>query len=121
VDRSDRMGEPCPAPAIRHSPPGCVRGGRAVGYWVTQDNCVATERIAGTLRMTRALSPELVASGNGRIVNIGSVAGFHVYEGGGGYTAAKHAARAVTPMLRENSGGSRSGSSRSPLVWWRRS
>jgi NAD(P)-dependent dehydrogenase (short-subunit alcohol dehydrogenase family) len=95
--------------------------GRAVGYWVTQDNCVATERIAGTLRMTRALSPELVASGNGRIVNIGSVAGFHVYEGGGGYTAAKHAARAVTPMLRENSGGSRSGSSRSPLAWWRRS
>jgi hypothetical protein len=27
VDRSDRMGEPCPTPAIRHSPPGCVRGG----------------------------------------------------------------------------------------------
>jgi hypothetical protein len=30
--------------------------GRAVGYWVTQDNPVATERIAGTLRMTRVVA-----------------------------------------------------------------
>jgi NADP-dependent 3-hydroxy acid dehydrogenase YdfG len=56
--------------------------------------------VLSILRMTRALLPKLVASGNGRIVNIGSVAGFHVYEGGGGYTAAKHAARAVTRTLR---------------------
>jgi len=56
--------------------------------------------VLSILRMTRALLPKLVASGNGRIVNIGSVAGFHVYEGGGGYTAAKHGARAVTRTLR---------------------
>jgi NADP-dependent 3-hydroxy acid dehydrogenase YdfG len=56
--------------------------------------------VLSILRMTRALLPKLIASGNGRIVNIGSVAGFHVYEGGGGYTAAKHGARAVTRTLR---------------------
>jgi NADP-dependent 3-hydroxy acid dehydrogenase YdfG len=56
--------------------------------------------VLSILRMTRALLPQLVASGNGRIVNIGSVAGFHVYAGGGGYTAAKHGARAVTRTLR---------------------
>jgi NADP-dependent 3-hydroxy acid dehydrogenase YdfG len=56
--------------------------------------------VLSVLRMCRALLPRLVASGDGRIVNIGSVAGFHVYEGGAGYTAAKHAARAVTRTLR---------------------
>jgi NADP-dependent 3-hydroxy acid dehydrogenase YdfG len=56
--------------------------------------------VLSILRMTRGLLPELIASGDGRIVTIGSVAGFHVYEGGGGYTAAKHAARAVTRKLR---------------------
>jgi NADP-dependent 3-hydroxy acid dehydrogenase YdfG len=56
--------------------------------------------VLSLLRMTRALLPKLIASGDGRIVNIGSVAGFHVYEGGGGYTAAKHGARAVTRTLR---------------------
>jgi NADP-dependent 3-hydroxy acid dehydrogenase YdfG len=56
--------------------------------------------VLSILRMTRALLPRLIASGDGRIVNIGSVAGFHVYEGGGGYTAAKHGARAVTRTLR---------------------
>jgi NADP-dependent 3-hydroxy acid dehydrogenase YdfG len=56
--------------------------------------------VLSILRMTRALLPRLIASRDGRIVNIGSVAGFHVYEGGGGYTAAKHGARAVTRTLR---------------------
>jgi NADP-dependent 3-hydroxy acid dehydrogenase YdfG len=56
--------------------------------------------VLSILRTTRALLPKLIASGDGRIVTIGSVAGFHVYEGGGGYTAAKHGARAVTRTLR---------------------
>jgi NADP-dependent 3-hydroxy acid dehydrogenase YdfG len=56
--------------------------------------------VLSILRMTRALLPKLITSGDGRVANIGSVAGFHVYEGGGGYTAAKHAARAVTRTLR---------------------
>lgn len=56
--------------------------------------------VLGTMRMTRALLPLLIASGNGHIVNIGSVAAFEPYAGGGGYNAAKHAERALTDVLR---------------------
>jgi len=56
--------------------------------------------VLGTMRVTRALLPKLVASGDGVIVNITSTAGHGVYEGGGGYTAAKFAERAVTETLR---------------------
>ena len=56
--------------------------------------------VLGTLRMTRALLPHLLASGDGMIVNVGSVAAFEPYSGGAGYNAAKHAARAVTDVLR---------------------
>jgi NADP-dependent 3-hydroxy acid dehydrogenase YdfG len=56
--------------------------------------------VLGTLRMTKALLPKLIASGDGIIVNIGSIAGRLVYEGGGGYTAAKHGLAAVTETLR---------------------
>jgi NADP-dependent 3-hydroxy acid dehydrogenase YdfG len=56
--------------------------------------------VLGTLRMTRALLPRLVASGDGVVVNLTSTAGHIVYEGGAGYTAAKHAQRAVTETLR---------------------
>ncbi len=56
--------------------------------------------VLGTMRMVRGLLPKLEASGNGHIVNIGSIAGIEVYPGGGGYTAAKHAVKAVTETLR---------------------
>ena len=56
--------------------------------------------VLGTMRMTRALLPRLIASGAGHIVNIGSIAGLEVYDNGGGYTAAKHALRAVSETLR---------------------
>jgi NADP-dependent 3-hydroxy acid dehydrogenase YdfG len=56
--------------------------------------------VIGLLRMTRALLPRLVRSGAGHIVNLGSIAGFEVYPGGGGYTACKHAVRALTRTLR---------------------
>lgn len=56
--------------------------------------------VLGTLRVTRALLPRLVASGDGLIVNVGSIAGFEVYPGGAGYTASKHALRALTRTLR---------------------
>ena len=50
--------------------------------------------------MTRALLSLLIASGDGHLVNLGSIAGFETYAGGGGYTAAKHALRALTRTLR---------------------
>lgn len=56
--------------------------------------------VLGTMRMSRALLPALERSGRGHIVNVGSVAGFEVYEGGAGYTGAKHAERALTRTLR---------------------
>ncbi len=56
--------------------------------------------VLGTLRMTRELLPKLEASGDGQIINIGSIAGLEVYPGGAGYTAAKHALRALTETLR---------------------
>jgi NADP-dependent 3-hydroxy acid dehydrogenase YdfG len=56
--------------------------------------------VVGLLRMTKALLPRLIASGAGHIVNLGSIAGFEVYPGGGGYTASKHAVRALTRTLR---------------------
>jgi NADP-dependent 3-hydroxy acid dehydrogenase YdfG len=56
--------------------------------------------VLGTVRMTRALLPALVGSGDGHVVNLGSIAGFETYPGGAGYTAAKHAERALTRTLR---------------------
>jgi NADP-dependent 3-hydroxy acid dehydrogenase YdfG len=56
--------------------------------------------VMGVMRVTKALLPALERSGNGHIVVIGSVAGVEVYPGGGGYTAAKHAAHAVAKTLR---------------------
>jgi NADP-dependent 3-hydroxy acid dehydrogenase YdfG len=46
------------------------------------------------------LLPALESSGNGHIVNLGSTASFETYPGGGGYTATKHAVRAITRTLR---------------------
>ncbi|MEH0969592.1 SDR family NAD(P)-dependent oxidoreductase [Micromonospora sp. CPCC 205546] len=56
--------------------------------------------VLGTLRVTQALLPALEASGAGTIVVVSSTAGFTVYEGGGGYTAAKHAQTAIAGTLR---------------------
>lgn len=56
--------------------------------------------VLGALRMTRALLPQLRASGNGAVVNVGSTAGHTVYEGGAGYAGAKHALSAMTRTLR---------------------
>jgi len=56
--------------------------------------------VLGTMRMTRTLLPKLEASGQGHIVVVGSIAGFEVYPGGAGYTAAKHAERALAETLR---------------------
>jgi len=56
--------------------------------------------VLGLLRVTRAILPLLRRAPRAHIVNLGSVAGFEVYPGGVGYTASKHAVRAVTRTLR---------------------
>ncbi|MDP9458617.1 MAG: SDR family NAD(P)-dependent oxidoreductase, partial [Actinomycetota bacterium] len=50
--------------------------------------------------MTRALLPQMRASGSGHIVIMGSAAGVESYPGGGGYNAAKFGAHALTHNLR---------------------
>jgi len=56
--------------------------------------------VLGTLHVTQALLPRLIASGAGTIVIMSSTAGFISYEGGGGYCAAKHAEHAIAGTLR---------------------
>jgi len=56
--------------------------------------------VIGTLNVTQALLPLLIASSDGTIVVMGSTAGFVAYEGGGGYVAAKHGEHAIAATLR---------------------
>jgi NADP-dependent 3-hydroxy acid dehydrogenase YdfG len=56
--------------------------------------------VLGMARTIRALLPQLIASGDGRVVAVTSIAGHQTYPGGAGYTAAKHAAAAIVDTLR---------------------
>jgi 3-hydroxy acid dehydrogenase/malonic semialdehyde reductase len=56
--------------------------------------------VLGLMRMTRACLPLLRKARHGHIVNMGSIASFETYKGGAGYTASKHAVRAISRTLR---------------------
>ncbi|MCA0436022.1 MAG: SDR family oxidoreductase [Actinobacteria bacterium] len=56
--------------------------------------------VLGTVAVTKALLPALIASGAGTIITITSIAGQIAYEGGGGYNAAKFAEVAINDALR---------------------
>jgi NADP-dependent 3-hydroxy acid dehydrogenase YdfG len=62
--------------------------------WMWESN------VLGTLRVTRALLPKLIESGDGLIVTVTSIAAFETYDGGSGYTAAKHAQGVLHRTLR---------------------
>ena len=62
--------------------------------WMWESN------VLGTMRITKALLPSLIASGNGHVVTITSIAGLETYDGGSGYTSAKHAEGALHRTLR---------------------
>jgi len=62
------------------------------GMWETN--------VLGLMRVTRACLPLLRKARHGHIVNMGSIASFETYVGGAGYTAAKHAVRAISRTLR---------------------
>ena len=55
--------------------------------------------VMGTMRVTRALYPQLKTS-KGLVINIGSVAGTDAYKGGSGYNAAKYGLRGMTRAFR---------------------
>lgn len=56
--------------------------------------------VLGALRMTKALLPQLTASGDGLVILVTSTAAHGVYEGGAGYCGAKEAESALARGLR---------------------
>ncbi len=56
--------------------------------------------VIGVLQVTQALLPALRSSGDGVVVVMGSTAGRVAYEGGGGYTVAKHGTQVLAETLR---------------------
>lgn len=56
--------------------------------------------VLGTLRVTKALLPKLVDSGDGHVLTVTSVAALEIYDNGSGYTSAKHAQAALHRTLR---------------------
>jgi NADP-dependent 3-hydroxy acid dehydrogenase YdfG len=56
--------------------------------------------VLGAMRVTQALLPSLEAGNGGHVILTGSIAGYGVYEGGAGYSAAKYGARAMMETLR---------------------
>ncbi|APU18482.1 short-chain alcohol dehydrogenase [Actinoalloteichus sp. GBA129-24] len=62
--------------------------------WMWETNVI------GTMRITKALLPALIASGNGHVVTVTSIAAIEAYDNGAGYTSAKHAESALHRTLR---------------------
>ncbi|WP_024801943.1 SDR family NAD(P)-dependent oxidoreductase [Nocardia sp. BMG51109] len=56
--------------------------------------------VLGTLRVTKALLPKLIDSGDGLIVTVTSIAAMDTYDNGSGYTSAKHAQGVLHRTLR---------------------
>jgi NADP-dependent 3-hydroxy acid dehydrogenase YdfG len=101
--------------ALAAQVPACTvlvnNAGGAVGMETVEDadpedwRAMYEVNVLGVLRVTQALLPALEkgaveAGGTGTVVVMGSTAGRIVYEGGGGYTAAKHGTAALTETLR---------------------
>jgi NADP-dependent 3-hydroxy acid dehydrogenase YdfG len=96
--------------AFAHSLDRCdvlvANAGGAVGAETIEDSSPAdwqamfSVNVLGTLNVTQALLPKLIASGAGTVVLMGSTAGLISYEGGGGYVVAKHGTHAFAETLR---------------------
>jgi 3-hydroxy acid dehydrogenase / malonic semialdehyde reductase len=63
---------------------------------------VIETNVLGLMRMTRLCVEHLIASGDGHVVNIGSVAGIWAYANGSSYVASKFAVHGYTRALRED-------------------
>lgn len=62
--------------------------------WMYETNVI------GTLRVTKALLPALLASEDGHIITVTSIAALEPYDNGAGYTGAKHAQAMLHRTLR---------------------
>jgi hypothetical protein len=63
---------------------------------------VIVTNVLGLMRMTRLCIGALIESGDGHVVNIGSVAGIWAYANGSSYVASKFAVHGYTRALRED-------------------
>ena len=99
-------------PAAPSAPPRWRRPTPTTGARMYEVNVI------GLMQVTRALLPALLASGRRRRSSTSArPPGRIAYEGGGGYTAAKHGTKVVTETLRLELSTSRSGSWRSRPAW----
>jgi NADP-dependent 3-hydroxy acid dehydrogenase YdfG len=82
---------------------GLSRGRDPVWESVDEDEREVVEtNVLGLMRMTRLCLPQLVESGAGHIVNLGSVAGIWSYPSGSSYVASKFAVHGYTRALRDD-------------------
>ena len=63
--------------------------------------------VKGLLWLTRAVLPGMVARDRGHVINVGSIAGHQIYQGGAVYCATKFAVRALSHGLRLDLVGTR--------------
>ncbi|MCZ7431123.1 SDR family oxidoreductase [Streptomyces sp. WMMC1477] len=106
LDVTDRGAVEAFAASLEHCDVLVNNAGGAFGTEPVEDADAADWRrmfeanVLGSLHVTQALLPRLIGSGDGTVVIISSTAGFTVYEGGGGYSAAKHGQHALAGTLR---------------------
>jgi NADP-dependent 3-hydroxy acid dehydrogenase YdfG len=82
---------------------GLSRGRDPVWDSLEEDEREVVEtNVLGLMRMTRLCVPRLVESGEGHIVNLGSVAGIWSYPSGSSYVASKFAVHGYTRALRDD-------------------
>lgn len=82
---------------------GLSRGRDPVWDSLDEDEREVVEtNVLGLMRMTRLCIPQLIDSGSGHIVNLGSVAGIWSYPSGSSYVASKFAVHGYTRALRDD-------------------
>ena len=80
---------------------GLARGRQYVAEGIESewDEMIDTN-VKGLLRMSRLVLPHMIRRNSGHVVNLGSVAGLGVYEGGSVYCATKWSVKAITQAMR---------------------
>jgi len=82
---------------------GLSRGRDPVWESLEEDEREVIEtNVLGLMRMTRLCIEPIIESGDGHVVNIGSVAGIWAYANGSSYVASKFAVHGYTRALRED-------------------
>jgi 3-hydroxy acid dehydrogenase/malonic semialdehyde reductase len=97
----DSFAKAAGTPEILINNAGLARGVDAVDK-LKDDDIVAmiNTNVTGLLRVTRAFLPGMIEAGKGHVINLDSIAGYQVYEGGVVYCMTKHAVRAISEGMR---------------------